>query len=259
MYCKTANKKIYEQLNDAVQVFRNENNVKETLYDFNTQQNEALNMAVSRYVPKLKHFGTTMSLDTRIRCVIGTHNMGYHPFYLSLLANLGCLETMGESSPMMAGIIKVNNAKKSNKYRKQKPEVKRQRKYGIMAKTKQQVYEERVDRANKLGTYQKGVAVLEEDTEETEGKHTQQSSNVRSIIICPHCGKKGHKTTRSKFCDFNKNNLIHPTSKHVEQQTTNIEITKDSPIVASNIYCNDNIEMTENNFERDLQEMKNCD
>ena len=129
-----------------------------------------------------------------------------------------------------------------------------------MAKTKQQAYEQRLHCAKKLGIYQKGVAVLDEETEETdEIKYMQQSSKVqRSIIICPRCGKKGHKTSRSKFCDFNKNNLLQTTGKHIEQQTTNIKTTKSSPFVPTNIHQNDNIKTTKSNFEQYLQEMKRC-
>ena len=81
---------MYEQLSDAVKDFQTDNNIKECLHQFDTQQNEALNMAVSKYVPKYKHFGTTMALDTRIRCVVDTHNMGNKGFYFALLKNLGC-------------------------------------------------------------------------------------------------------------------------------------------------------------------------
>ena len=52
MYCKTADKIMYQQMNDAVDDFKQEDCVKETFHHFDTQQNEALNMVVSRYVPK---------------------------------------------------------------------------------------------------------------------------------------------------------------------------------------------------------------
>ena len=79
---------------NAVQCFQQDNAVKESLHNFGMQQDEAL------------------------------HNMGYHPFYLSLLRKLGGLETMGEYFSMMTGVIEVNNAKKTNERRKQKPKVK---------------------------------------------------------------------------------------------------------------------------------------
>ena len=70
MYDKKLDIKTYHQLTEAVRTFTTDEIIKETLHDFDTQQNEALNMAVSRYVPKFKHYGTTCALDTRVRCVI---------------------------------------------------------------------------------------------------------------------------------------------------------------------------------------------
>lgn len=71
MYDKKLDLKTYNQLTEAVETFTTDENIKEMLHTFDTQQNEALNMTVSRYVPKFKHFGTTMALNTRVRCVIG--------------------------------------------------------------------------------------------------------------------------------------------------------------------------------------------
>ena len=170
IYCKKVNNKTYQQLTDAVKCFQEEENVKECLHNFDTQQNEALNMAVSRYVPKFKHYGTTMALDTRIRCVISSHNMGYRDFYLALLTDLGCTDDNNLKSRMISsGIAKVNDTRIQNKKRKQLPSVKRKRQYGVLAKTKQEIFEQRVDRANKLGTYQSGIAI-------DDGNDTQQSS-----------------------------------------------------------------------------------
>ena len=65
-----------------------------------------------------------------------------------------------------------------------------------MAKTKQQIYEERVDRARNLGTYQTGVAILADE-------NTQQSSNQpkkNNDKVCSSCGGTKHKTWQSKTC-----------------------------------------------------------
>ena len=77
MFQKTENEREYKQLCAAVERFQSDENIRECLHPYNTQLNESLNMCVSRYVPKFKHFGTTMSLDSRVRCVIGVHNVGY--------------------------------------------------------------------------------------------------------------------------------------------------------------------------------------
>ena len=71
---------MYDQLKEAVARFQTEENVRECLHKYDTQTNEGLKMLVSRYTPKFKHYGTTISLDTRIRCVVGHHNMGYDDY-----------------------------------------------------------------------------------------------------------------------------------------------------------------------------------
>ena len=71
-------------------------------------------MCISRYVPKFKHYGTTMSFDTRIRCVIGHHNMGYETYYKSLLQNLGCLQKNDECH-LSTGLTRINQTKLSNR------------------------------------------------------------------------------------------------------------------------------------------------
>ena len=111
IFCKKVDSKTYQQLTDAVKIFQTEDNTKECLHGFDTQQNEALNMAVSRYVPKNKHYGTTMALDTRVRCVIASHNMGYQGFYSALLRDLGCVDDTGlEERLISSGVARVNDA-----------------------------------------------------------------------------------------------------------------------------------------------------
>ncbi len=55
---KNVDSKMYQQLQKAVQRFQTSCNIIECLHKYYTQQNEALNMSVSRYVPNFKHYGT---------------------------------------------------------------------------------------------------------------------------------------------------------------------------------------------------------
>ena len=110
-----------------------------------------------------------MALDTRVRCVIATHNMGYSIFYVTLLQRIGCIQDNNLNSRLLStGISRLSETRKQNKTRKALPSTKRKRRHGRFAKTKQQVYEERIDRAQKMGTYQTGIAV--------EGENIQQST-----------------------------------------------------------------------------------
>ena len=176
LFIKSEEPRMYKQLTDAVARFQSEKNIKECLHKYDTQINEGLNMTVSQDVPKFKHYGTTMSLDTRIRCVVGQHNMGYATYYSTLLKNLGCLENNDDDkSPLSQGLIRINQTKLNNRLHKKKVEVKRRRKYGQLAKTRIRLLEERIDRAEKKGTYEAGVAILQEHEE------TQQSSTIAAI------------------------------------------------------------------------------
>ena len=66
-------------------------------------------MAVSRYFPKFKHYGTTILLGTRIRCVIWQHIMGYATYFSTLLKDLGCLEKIDvDKSYSSVGIVRIN-------------------------------------------------------------------------------------------------------------------------------------------------------
>ena len=164
-----------------------------------------------------------MSLDTRIRCVIGSHNMGYSTFYSTLLANLGCIDKRdGENNHLSSGITRICKIKLRHRTYKQKLEVKRRRKYGQLARTWQQVFDERVDKAKKMGTYETGVAMLGEEQHE----NTQQSSNSKTNSskqkICDSCGKQGHKTWRARACMNHHLYLQAKDGEKVEKNNTHL-------------------------------------
>ncbi len=93
-------------------------------------------------------------------------------------------------------MTRIGKTKACNKACKQQVYVKRRCKHGQLARTKQQLYEERVDGAGNLGTYQTGIAILGDGT-------IQQSSNLnqkqpkKTDKVCFSCGKTGHKTFKN--------------------------------------------------------------
>ena len=226
MYDKVKEEKMYNQLKSAVERFQDATAVQECLHKYDTQLNESLNMSVARAVPKFKHFGTTMTLDTRIRNVIGVHNTGYKQYYSALLSNLGCVDALDdENRVIIQGIARINEAKQNNRKMKQTQDFKRRRKHGQQAKTKQQIYEEGTDRARNLGTYESGIAMNEQ---------TQQSSTTRRRTIttnsaCTKCGRTDHKTWRSKKC------LMH--NQYIETKNNN---DRNNTIDHINTNLNDN-------------------
>ena len=96
--------------------------------------------------------------------------------------------------------------------------MKRRRKYGQLAKTRKRLLEERIDRAEKKGTYEAGVAILQEHEE------TQQSSTnnkTKQTKVCSSCGKSGHKTFRTRTCPNHQQYVQLKTTKQppVEKKT----------------------------------------
>ena len=141
LFSKAEDPKQYQQLCAAVERFQTDDNIKECLHMHDTQLNESLNMSVSRCVPKFKHFGTTMSLDSRVRSVVGVHNLGYANYYLTLLTNLGCIsENENNIRLISTGITRIDMAKLRNRKMKMKRDFKRRRKHGQLSKTKQQLF-----------------------------------------------------------------------------------------------------------------------
>ena len=45
--------------------------LKESLHEFNTQKNEAMNASITKYAPKTKTYGMTISLTNRVMIAIG--------------------------------------------------------------------------------------------------------------------------------------------------------------------------------------------
>jgi len=142
--------------------------------------------------------------------------MGYANYYLTLLTDLGCLDEINGSERLIStGITRINKTKSGNRRRKQTISSKRRRKHGRNAKTKQQLFEEGVDRANKMGTYQTGIGIVGNEQEQQQ-QNTQQSatrSTVTNRKVCGKCGQQGHKTWRANACAHH--------AEYIESQNTN--------------------------------------
>ena len=96
------------------------------------------------------------------------------------------------------------------------------RKHGQLARTRQQIYDERVFMTRNLGTYKTGVAILGQGDRTTT--NTQQSSTFNTISgsrnkTCNNCGKQGHKTWRAKSCT---NHHLYLQSKKAENTSKTI-------------------------------------
>ena len=67
---------MYTQIWKVYQPFTTPTRLKESLHEFNTQKNEAMNASITKYAPKTKTHGMTISLTNRVTIAIGINNYG---------------------------------------------------------------------------------------------------------------------------------------------------------------------------------------
>ena len=171
-YCKKKNAKMYGQLKDILNKFNDIETLTESMHPYDTQKCESINNMIARLAPKFKHFGASFTLRTRIALAIGTVNAGYEPFYLELinrLVNLG----VDKRSVIHTGIQQIDKKRRENYDRKVSTEFKRQRKFKIKAKIKDQIYEDRISIKMNYGTYSSGIN-FDDDIEDTDAQPTNR-------------------------------------------------------------------------------------
>ena len=62
--------------------------IKECMHPYDSQLNEALNVAVGKYARKGRTYCTTMSLSNRVMIAMGVHNAGYHKYWSRVFESL---------------------------------------------------------------------------------------------------------------------------------------------------------------------------
>ena len=67
--------KLYEQIWNAYKPFTTRERLQESLYLFDTQQNEAMNVSIPKYALKTKRYGMTISLTNRVLISVGISNI----------------------------------------------------------------------------------------------------------------------------------------------------------------------------------------
>ena len=214
-YCKNKDKKMYEQLIKAVSRFQTKEVIEDCLHSFNTQNNEAFNQMVTRFVPKNKHFGTTPALDTRLSICVAITNMGYEIFFSKLLDEI--FEAHETKQFVYEGIKKIHRKKLLDSNRQKTITNIRKRKYGKEAKAQREILEQRVDAAEKMGTYGPSVGISTNNNQTTIINKPGAGKNK----YCPHCKAfTDHVSNRSKNCVAH-NDWISQQAKKKEAKERN--------------------------------------
>ena len=169
-----------------------EETIKESLYLFKTNLNEAANQAVGRTCPKFKLLGTSMTLKTRVCKVASTRNMGYKKYIDAVLKALHVNQLDCQQHYFDKAIIRMDQTKIKNYRKQQTREYKQIRKHKIEAAKREQVFAARTEK--KVGTYGSGLAFEKNDETENEERGTNQKRSKQEKF-CNWCDKNtNHKT-----------------------------------------------------------------
>ena len=157
------------------------------MHSFDTQINEGLNNSVSAFANKGKHYGSTTSLITRVSIAAGIHLVGYHHFWTS------CLTELEVQIPLQLELrlLSMDKEKVARYHRDHEYETKVKRKRLEHEKFKNEFIAHQKD-IQRNATYdpRTGCAIAPQ----------KESLCVHAQFGCK--GKNGHKTERSKQCDY---------------------------------------------------------
>ena len=164
--------------------------IAESIHDFDTQLNEALNMAIARACPKFKHMGQTLTLQTRVAMVASVKNNGYKNYHNRISDKL----QMQQSSLFCSAITRYGEQREKKRILQSTEDFKRKRKHKIEAMIRELVLEKRTG----LGDYGSGIALQLSDDEEEDQPAKKKGKTIKH---CKWCDKvTNHKTWLSKHC-----------------------------------------------------------
>jgi hypothetical protein len=194
---------LYRILCDKIGRFITLDRLKEVAHGMDTQCNESFNNTASWFAPKNKVYCGSKSLRNRLFMAVGINTLGLHEYFTRLFKTMGItmttdvefyLESKDRTRSKRLAKIKTKDMKK-----------KRVRKKFEQLKEDEAIA--RKERSKRDGTYQRGLNMQDSEVVGYTDSDLQQQAAAakrrrqqRTTVVCPHCGKKGHATKRSKQC-----------------------------------------------------------
>ena len=164
---------------------------------------EAFNNLMTWFAPKI--FCCSHSLWNRVCLCIGITSIGYLAYFRRLYKKLGIAMT-----PNVLNYLDVKHQSRTKwlEHAKKKDTKKKRnkRKYDKLVEYTTIARKER----SKRDGYQTGMNLDTIDvTPNTSASGPPKAKRTRTVRVCPHpfCGKRGHKTTKSKHCLANPDRL----------------------------------------------------
>jgi hypothetical protein len=194
--------KLYAILQEKLGRFMTLDRLKEVAHGMDTQVNESFNNTAAWMAPKNKVYCGTGSLCNRLSMAVGISSVGFAAYFERLYKVLGITIT-----PNVTYFLNCKDIVR--KKRLAKIRTKEQKKLRLKRKHEQLRKDEVQTRKSILGKdafYKSGTNM--DDVVE----HPQETAarNKKAPAVCPHCKKKGHKTTKSKRCLFHNKEAAAP-------------------------------------------------
>jgi hypothetical protein len=220
--CKKKDAMLYKHLSDIVAKYTTSTleTLKEIAHGVDTNANESINNTISYFAPKNRVYCATVLLHNRVAMATGIISLGFHDYFQRLLKTLGITITDNVTHDLKYGKkrrqYRLNQATKSNTKK-----LRTRWKYEVLKLDEQKAIRQRDKRED---TYQSGGNLLpggfdgiEEDNRKRPARKTTTTKN------CPHCGLKGHVTTKSKYCLKSPKNVNQTPTKSMNIVETTIE------------------------------------
>jgi hypothetical protein len=195
---KTLDAKLYDKLNGIVERFITVDRLAEVAHGMDTQVNESFNNTISWFAPKNKVYCGTSSLTNRIGMAIGINSLGLDVFFTRLFKTFGI-----DMTPNVRHFMQVKERKRLRRLLKIKErETKKLRMKRKFEQYANDVIIAKLERSKRDGSYAAGQHMkdIDDDEEEDPDNPAPRKKRSHGPVVCPHCGKKGHKTTKSSRC-----------------------------------------------------------
>jgi len=199
--CKTDDKELCDYLKGILERFVTIEALKEIAHGCDTLVNESLNNTTSWVAPKNKVYASTVSLATRIGIVLCINTLGTMECYRQLFDTLDIVMT----DDVRHYIQQVSTARDKRNDRDKKKETKTRRSEKFHNKLQEHTKVAKKERRKRRGAQHKTGVGMDggydsDDDSDAPAPQPKTKRTKQAPAFCPLCGKKGHKTNKSKKC-----------------------------------------------------------
>jgi len=207
--CKTKDAKLYCLLEGILSNYITFERLSDIAHGMDTNCCEAFNNFMTWFAPKNKVCCGSRSLWNRVGLCIGISSLGYLVYFQRLYKKMGI--TM---EPNVHNFLDVKNRSRSKRLALAKDKASKKkrnkRKYDKLVEYTTIARKERSKRDGyRTGMNLDTVEVGPEEAASAAPAAVPKKRPPRQVSVCPHpfCGKRGHKTTKSKHCLANPHRL----------------------------------------------------